>query len=294
MRCATRPRVARAEGRLADEIAHWREAVASDPDQPSWVYENLAVALFSAHEDDSAYRALDEALERDPWPLSIVLRFAPQWADVGDPRGDLKSAFERSRRLAPDHPSVLQQRGKLAAYAGLPGEAERLFREGLEMAPDHHGLHIELGDHLAREHRYEEAAKVIGELNRINHGLAWLIIKEAQLELEAGKPASALAVLDRAARYVDGAPDGPLTRGRVLVALGRDDEALAAFGKAAEITPGSPEPLRQASLVLKRLGRGEEARASSERAAELAGASPSPARRGRSRLRTMVRTVIRK
>ena len=76
-------RVARAEGRLADEIAHWRDAVASDPDQPSWVYENLAVALFSAHEDDSAYRALDEALERDPWPLSIVLRFAPQWADAG-------------------------------------------------------------------------------------------------------------------------------------------------------------------------------------------------------------------
>ena len=227
-------RVARAEGRLADEIAHWREAVASDPDQPSWVYENLAVALFSAHEDESAYRALDEALERDPWPLSIVLRFAPQWADVGNPRGDLRRAFERSRALAPDHPSVLQQRGKLAVYAGLPGEAERLFRYGLEMAPDHHGLHIELGDHLAREHRYEEAARVIGELNQMNPGLAWLIIKEAQLELEAGKPASALAVLDRAARYVDGAPDGPITRGRVLVALGRDDEALAAFDKAAE------------------------------------------------------------
>jgi tetratricopeptide (TPR) repeat protein len=253
-------RVARAEGRSAAEIAHYREAIASDPEQPSWVYENLAVALFDADEVDSAYRALDEALARDPWPLSIALRFAPAWANVRDPRGDLARAVERSRSLAVDHPSVLRQRGLLASYAGLPEEAEDSFRRGLKMAPEHHGLHVDLATHLRRERRYSEAAGVIGDLNRINPGHGWLIVLEAQLELDAGKPASALAVLDRAPRLVDVAHEGRLTRGRVLFALGRDDEALTAFGEAAEIAPGSPEPPRLASLVLERLGRTEEAR----------------------------------
>jgi tetratricopeptide (TPR) repeat protein len=154
----------------------------------------------------------------------------------------------------------------LAAYAGLASEAERWFREGLRMAPDHHGLHVELGAHLRREGRYAEAAQVIGELNRINPGLAWIIVLEAQLDLEAGNADEALAVLDRAARYVDVVSEGHLTRGRAFVALGRDEEALAAFRQAAEVAPGSPEPLREATHALDRLGRHHEARAWAERA----------------------------
>jgi tetratricopeptide (TPR) repeat protein len=263
-------RVARAAGDLTGEIARWREAVAIEPDQPSWVYENLAVALFRAHDDALAYEALDEALARDPWPLSIALRFARTWADAGDPRGDLARAVERSRSLPSDHPSVLKQRGMLAAYAGLPHEAEALLREGLRMAPEHHGLLMQLGVHLRRERRFDEAAWIIGELNRINPGLGWIIVLEAQLYLEAGRPATALEVLDRAARFVEQAPDGLLTRGRVLFALGRDDEALTAFTAAAEVAPGSPEPRREAGLVLERLGRHDEARAWAEQGAPIA------------------------
>jgi thioesterase domain-containing protein/acyl carrier protein/Flp pilus assembly protein TadD len=265
-------RVARPEGRLAVEIARYREAIALDRDQPSWVYENLAVALSNAKDDEGADRALDEALARDPWPLSIALRFAPTWAHAGDPRGYLGRAVERSRHLVADHPSVLRQRGLLASRAGLQDEAEASYREGLDMAPEHHGLHVALGELLRRERRYAEAAWVIGDLNRINPGHGWLNVLEAQLELEAGKPNAALAVLDRAPGFVDVPHEARLTRGRILLALGRDDEALAAFRDAAEIAPGSPEPPRLASLVLERLGRHDEAREWAGQAEALANA----------------------
>jgi oxalate---CoA ligase len=226
-------RLACVRGDRAAEIARYREAIAMDPEQPSWVYENLASALFSAGDEEAGSRALDEALLRDPWPLSIAVRSAERWVSQG-PRWRLEGALRASRAVSPDHPSVLCQRGELTMTAGLMDEAEALFRHGLAMAPAHFRLHRGLAELLRRQSRFVEAARVLAEANEQTPGLGWLIVLEAETLLEAGRPATALEVLDRAPRsLIDDAHRGPLVRGLAHEVLGRVDEAVASSGDGA-------------------------------------------------------------
>jgi tetratricopeptide (TPR) repeat protein len=60
----------------------------------------------------------------------------------------------------------------------------------------------------------------------------------------AGRPAEALSTLDRAETLQPASPDAPLTRARVLIALGHRPEARAAFARALSVSPGHAAALQ--------------------------------------------------
>jgi tetratricopeptide (TPR) repeat protein/acyl carrier protein len=272
-----RARLACAQGDSGTEIAAYREAIALDREQPAWAYANLAEALIEVDAVDAGMAALDEALGRDRWPLSVDLRFVDGWvADGLDDR--VAQALERAATLASDHPSVLEQRGRLARAAGLDEEAEALYRAGLAMAPRHLRLHLDLAMLLERQRRHAEAASLLAEANEQTPGLDVVVVRLARTLVRAGKPARAISLLDE----MPGLrvhPAACLARGDALQAMGHDEEALAAFAEAAELRPTSARMAHQVALALERLGREGEAREWARRAAACADATPAMAHR---------------
>jgi Flp pilus assembly protein TadD len=90
------------------------------------------------------------------------------------------------------------------------------------------------------------------------------------LLVELGKPAEALAWMQRAA---DGAPRNPRVRynlGLLRQSLGRDVEAEAALRAAVELAPRQPDYLYALAEHYLKRGRFEEALALAERLIEVA------------------------
>jgi Flp pilus assembly protein TadD len=74
-----------------------------------------------------------------------------------------------------------------------------------------------------------------------------------------GRPAEALACIDRAIGLRPGVGDWHDSRGAALAALGRLDEAIAAFREAMRLDPGASGPLVNLGDALAQAGRAAEA-----------------------------------
>lgn len=212
-------RLAGRRGDLAGEIAAYRAAIAHHPDQPAWAYANLAEALFAAGDVPSGIAMLDEAINHDPWPLSTDLRFAPFLASrrMHDP---LRKAQDRAARIAADHPSVYEQRGRLALVAGNTAEAESLFRAGLALAPRHLELHVALARLLCGDGRAASAIPVLAEAMEQTPTIDWLIVWLGRLHLQVGDPAAAVALLDRTPWVMERIPEGLEIRRKAAAKIG--------------------------------------------------------------------------
>lgn len=208
-------RLASRLGDLAAEVAAYRAAISHDPDQPAWAYANLAEALFAAGDRAAAVAALDEAVERDPWPLSLDLRFGgylvSQRLDA-----HVEQALARAAQLTADHPSVFEQQGRLAVIAGKTAEAEAIFRAGLAMAPRHLELHLSLAKLLCDQGRFAEAVPVLAEANEQTPGIDWVIVWLSRVHLLNGCPAAAVELLDRTPWVIDRIPEAREIRQRAM------------------------------------------------------------------------------
>lgn len=229
-------RLAARRGDLDGEIRNYRAAIALDPEQPAWVYGNLAEALFQADDDEAAVAAVLAAARHDPWPLTTDLRFIRMLADRG--LDDLvAAAVARSRAVEPDHPSVFAQRGRLESRAGRHEEAESLFRRGLAVAPTHLDLHTALASMLEDMGRIPEALAVVAELHEQTGGIDWIMVWLAGLHLEAGDAEAALELLDARPGLTERIAKTSLIRSRALRRLGRSAEAEEAFRHAESLAP---------------------------------------------------------
>jgi tetratricopeptide (TPR) repeat protein len=231
-------RLAGRRGDLEAEIRCYRAAIALDPEQPAWLYGNLAEALFQADDDEAAVAAVLAAVRRDPWPLTTDLRFIKQFSDRG--LDDLvAAAVSRSRAIEPDHPSVFAQRARLESHAGHQQEAESLFRRGLALAPTHLDLHTAFASMLEDMGRIPEALAVLAELNDHTSGIDWIMVWLARLHLEAGDAESALELLDSRPGLTERIAMTSLVRGHALRRLGRHAEAEEALRHAEALAPQS-------------------------------------------------------
>ena len=222
-------RLAARRGDLDAEIRWYRAAISLDRDQPTWVYRNLAEALFQADDDEAAVAAVAEAVRRDPWPLTTDLRFIESLADRGLDEL-VAAAFARSRAVEPDHPSVFAQLGRLASQASRKAEAEAFFRQGLELAPTHLDLHTAFATMLEDMGRIPEALAVLAEANEQVPGIDWIMVWLARLNVEAGDAESALALLDSRPGLVERITSTNLVRSRALERLERHKRCHTALG----------------------------------------------------------------
>lgn len=213
-------RLAGRQGDLAAEVAAYRAAIAHDPDQPSWAYANLAEALFAAGDESAAVAMLDEAIHRDPWPLSLDLRFG-RFLVANRMDAHVARAIARAERITADHPSVLEQQGQLAVIFGRAAEAETLFRSGLAMAPRHLAIRISLAGLLDSQQRYAEAIRVLTDVLEETPGIDGVIVWAARLHLLSGAHTAAVALLDRTPWVLERIPEAKEIRLRATAASDR-------------------------------------------------------------------------
>jgi Flp pilus assembly protein TadD len=148
----------------------------------------------------------------------------------------------------PDTPILLQQAFDAHRRADLI-EAERLYRAVLEAQPGESRALANLGALELQRGRPAEA-------------LAWL---DRALAIRPDQPA-ALQAVRRAVSLDPGYADGLNTEGLLLIELGFAEQALAPLEKAVALTPGQPVYANSLGIALTRLARPEDALIAFERA----------------------------
>lgn len=203
-------------------------------------------------------------------------------------------------------------------YLGFWRDTERLHRYMVAMTPGAYAARYNLGHHLARQGRLDEALREYEQALRVepNHWRSHseigrvLVVQERYAEAlphletalrlapdtyatnynygialeKLGRNAEALAAYDRALAVAPQRHEPHLNRGNVLFALGRFDDALAAYDEVLRLRPDHAKGHVNRGLTLARLGRAAEARAALRRALELDPANAT-AQRNLERLR---------
>ncbi len=131
----------------------------------------------------------------------------------------------------------------LRSRAEVWSSAEGIWREALRAAPGSERILTNLG--IAQRRRgdlagAEQSFRRAWTVARRPEGVAILAQNHAELLLDQGRAAEALALLDRGVAAVPGDPIVHVNRAVAFGMLGRDAESLAAARRAVEILPGSP------------------------------------------------------
>jgi Tfp pilus assembly protein PilF len=145
----------KAQGRLEDAAAAYREVLARSPDFPPALY-NLGTTLAALGRRDQAIAALARAVAVQPDfvqahnNLGILQYEAGQWEAA-------EAALSRALELQPQFPKAHNNLGMVRRKRGRPVEAEAAFRAALALQSDYIEAHDNLGALLLEMGRTDEA-----------------------------------------------------------------------------------------------------------------------------------------
>jgi thioesterase domain-containing protein/Tfp pilus assembly protein PilF/acyl carrier protein len=186
---ATEARRAAKRGDVAGEIAAYRAAVAAKPDQPWWVWRNLAAALEATGDVPGAIEALQRAVDTEAIPIRACWTMARTLQRAGR-RAEARTWIAKARGHDRDEAAVHLALGDIAAAQKQPKEAERRFRRAIELCPVH-----DLA--LARLQRCVAGQGRIAEALDLAERLAALRPREAQPLLDVARLAGRIGAHDR-------------------------------------------------------------------------------------------------
>jgi len=152
-----------------------------------------------------------------------------------------------------------QEKGELS-------EAERLYRQALELAPERPSVINNLAVVLLRSGRFFEAEPLCRKLLSIIPHDATAILNLGNCQLALKFPTEALGSFDRALVIRPGYVEALVGRGVALMDLGRLADALASYDAALASNRDSVEALCNRGVCLRRLQRFEEALSSYDQA----------------------------
>lgn len=115
-------------------IAHFRRAVAANPDEPTFG-QALGQALLGQQRWAEAAASLSEALQRNPAQPEIWNACGCAHQELGQP-GPALRCFERAVALAPDHAPALHNGGRALRDLGRAPEAIGWLRRARDLARD--------------------------------------------------------------------------------------------------------------------------------------------------------------
>ena len=157
---------------------------------------------------------------------------------------------------------MLHQQGRLA-------QAETLYRDILEHAPDHFdALHL-LGVVELQRNNPAEAVRLIGRAIKLNPNDATAHSNIGNALMDLKRPQEALASYDRALALRPDYADALTNRGGALRQLKRAEEALAGYDRALALRPDLSVAWNNRGNALQDLNRPEEALSSYDRALAL-------------------------
>lgn len=200
----------------------------------------------------------------------------PPFTMSGQFRVQQPSAYPQWQFQAPAAPSIperfqqalaLHQQGKLI-------EAERVYREVLQHAPNHFdALHL-LGVLELQTLRTESGVELIGKAIGLNPNSFGAHNNLGNGLRDLGRLDAALGSFDRSIALRPDFAEAHNNRGIVLRDLARLDDALASFDAAVRLRPDYAEAHNNRGIALQMLNRGAEAAASFDTAIALNQAYP--------------------
>lgn len=188
-------------GRLDAAAAHYRTALASDPENA----DGLQLLGLVRHQQGDHGAAID--------------------------------LLERAAAAAPTDPGLLSNLGLVLSAAGRADAAAAAFRRALAGDPDNPGLLNSLGVALRQAGRADEAGAALQRAVEIDPGFAGAHYNLGNLALAAGDFAGALAAYERTLDLDPGDGRVLVNRAVALKGLGRFDEAEAVLAAAAGARP---------------------------------------------------------
>jgi len=235
----------KAQGKLEDAAAAYREVLARSPDFPPALY-NLGATLAAQGQRDQAIAALARAVAVQPDfaqahnNLGILQYEAGQWAAA-------EEAFVRALALQPKFAKAHNNLGMVRRTRDNPVEAEAAFRTALALEPDYVEAHDNLGALLLEVGRTREAFAQFMRRAAIAQPMELAGAQRRRHDEEQaayrGRPAGARIEIEGGDRI-----EGP------AINLGNDTRAIDAAWKTARpqivviddlLTPAALEGLRR-------------------------------------------------
>lgn len=161
-----------------------------------------------------------------------------------------------------DQAIACHQGGRLA-------EAERLYRQVLNVKPDHADARHFLGILRFQQGRSREALDLIAAALKAKPDYPDALYNRGNILAELGRYEDALADYDRALALRADYVEAQQNRGNVLLRLKRPAEALASFERVLALYPGHADTHNNRGTALKQLGRLADAAASYNTALKL-------------------------
>ena len=167
------------QGNRDKAIASFQELVR---DYPKFFKARLSLAgiLFKAQRYREAVPEYATLLQQRPGELLSLLGLASSYDRLGA-TDEARPLLAQLEERYPDNSEVLLLSGRFALREERPGDAERILRQALALAPDDHEIHRELGICLAQLGKREESREHLDRSKRIEADL--ILLEKAMIAM---------------------------------------------------------------------------------------------------------------
>jgi tetratricopeptide (TPR) repeat protein len=257
-------------GNYPEAVTAYRRGLEAEPENVE-LLNAMGFALFQQGKSDEAVVALEKALEVDPQHRKAHNNMALASIDLGE----LEMAevhYRESLAIEPEA-AIYSDLGFVLERQGMIEDAAEAYRKALELDPELHSAHYNLGASLARSGDYEEAEvhlRAAMETSPNTQTYTGLGV----VQWQQGRTDDAIANLEAA---IDADPKNAAAYdylGTIYVEQGRLEDAESTYRLLVRNQPSAAAHQELAQL-LARMGRTEEARREMERANALSRSSGS-------------------
>lgn len=202
---------------------------------------------FEHNEKKQAERMLSQLHEDSPNDLHVGLT----WARYQLSERNVGAAVNQYQSLLDSHPEATKPRIDLADIYMARGESRRpeairLYREVIELDPDHSGAHYALAVALESSGELSEARQLYAKAAKLAPQNPLPRIAEGRLLLKSGQPAEARESLEDALRRHPESLDARVALAELEMASGNHEAAITAYKQAFETNPSPPILLKLA------------------------------------------------
>jgi predicted O-linked N-acetylglucosamine transferase (SPINDLY family) len=179
---------------------------------------------------------------------------------------DAQVLYKQILQIFPDHVITLQLLGVSESQSGRHEEADRLLKRALVLDPRSAVLHSDRGAVLRELKRLDEALASCDQALELDPNFAQAFANRGNVLCDLGRYEEAVASHDQAIALKPDYPEAFSNRSNALRALSRPNEALASCERAIALRPSYAEAIHNRATALYDLRRYEEAVASHDAA----------------------------
>jgi tetratricopeptide (TPR) repeat protein len=237
-------------------IKEFEEALRLDPQQ-SGIYTGLATLKATAGDRESAERIFKQAIEADPQSALAKLALA-QFYWSGERLEDAERLMKEAHTLQSHDPQVNLTLALFYQATHRPAEAEPFLREAASGSDDRR-VTLMLADYYMAHNRRPDATKLLEPLAADKRWGVMANIRLAALAQLDGRPADALAIIDRAVAIEPNNSSALAAKSELLRQQNNLDEAVKVADAAVAANSQSAEAQLVRGRVLRAKGSVEKA-----------------------------------